>query len=392
LELLVYLAIVPLVLLSIASVAYSIIYFINLNTHYGEIEAQVTLIMAMTGPSQSFEIFLLKLNNQLLKPSRLIIGIESKQDPAYQKVLDLKARADFPVEIAIAGFATQSSQKCHNLISAFDILKTQQDYPEYVVLCDADISPPNWWLSALVKPLVNKTADIVSGYRWQQAKTNDFWENLTVFLDRKIALLPRPHAAEIVWGGSIAMTREVFKDVLQSGILTKTLSDDLSIGTYVYSKKYRVLNRRVLLVPSDAPKGLKAVWGFGVRQYQIMKIYRPKLWILSFFGAFFRFVGWSAIFYSLSISINFISIIIFIYFCLIIYIFYEFKIANLLQFKESRCKLNYQIFLVIIKPIIDLLNFLIILNSVFLLSVRWGNFVYHVKDMLMVYVERKELS
>ena len=386
-----YLAILPLVLLSIASLAYAIIYYVYLNTHHGDVQARVALVMAMTGPSHGFESFLLKLNNQLLKPACLIIGVESKQDPAYQKVLELKGRADFPVEIAIAGFATQCSQKCHNLISAFDILITQQDYSNYVVLCDADISPPNWWLSALIKPLVNKTADLVSGYRWQQAKTNDFWENLIVFLDRKIALLPRPKTAEIVWGGSVAMNNEVFRDILQSGILTNTLSDDLSIGTYVYSKKYRVLNRRMLLVPSDAPQGPRAAWGFGVRQYQIMKIYRPKLWLLSFLGALFKGMGWSAIFYCLFISINFISIIIFIYFCLTICFLYEFKITNLLQMKESRYKWGYQLILVIIQPIVDLFNLLIILNSFYALSVRWRHLVYNVNEMSLVCNNRKDL-
>ncbi len=374
-----YLAIVPLVLLSIASLVYAIIYYIYLNTHHSAVEAQVTLVMAMTGPSHGFESFLLKLNSQLLKPGRLIIGVESKQDPAYQKVLDLKGRADFPVEIAIAGFATQSSQKCHNLLSAFELLSIPKDYPEYVVLCDADISPANWWLSALVKPLVNNTADLVSGYRWQQAKTNDLWENLTVFLDRKIALLPRPQAAEIVWGGSVAMTHEVFRDILQSGILTSTLSDDLSIGIYVYSKKYRVLNRRMLLVPSDAPKGLRSAWGFGVRQYQIMKIYRPKLWFLAFLGALFRVVGWGALFYCLFISTNFIYIIFLIYLCMILCVFFEFNIIRLLQFQEKSNKRIYQYFLVIICSFIDLFKFLIILKSTYSYFIIWGHVAYKVR-------------
>jgi cellulose synthase/poly-beta-1,6-N-acetylglucosamine synthase-like glycosyltransferase len=384
----VYLAIVPLVLLSIASLAYAIIYYIYLNTHHSAVEAQVTLVMAMTGPSHSFESFLLKLNSQLLKPRRLIIGVESKQDPAYQKVLDLKGRADFRVEIAIAGFATQSSQKCHNLLSAFDLLSTPKDYPEYVVLCDADISPANWWLSALVKPLVNNTADLVSGYRWQQAKTNDFWENLTVFLDRKIALLPRPQAAEIVWGGSVAMTHEVFRDILQSGILTATLSDDLSIGTYVYSKKYRVLNRRMLLVPSDAPKGLRSAWGFGVRQYQIMKIYRPKLWFLAFLSALFRVVGWGALFYCLFISINFIYIFLFIYICSIISCIFDFKISQLLYFKDTKHKIINQYCIVIINPFIDFFHFLIILKSISSSRLKWGVVTYKVRGKLLICTER----
>lgn len=268
-----YLAIAPLIILSTLSFVYAVIYSYYLKPHHGDIQANVTLIMVVTGHSIYFKDLLIQLNLQELKPSRLVIGIESKTDPAYQQIMDLAKFADFPIQLIVAGLATTSSQKCHNLLAVFDALNPSQVRSEYIVFCDADIHPPTWWLSALIKPLANQSADLVSGYRWQQVQHNTLAAHLTAFLDHKIALLPRPLSADIIWGGSVAMSFEVFQSVVEAGIFKHTLSDDLALASYARIKKYRVLNRRVLLVPSTVPESIVSAWRFGVRQFQIIKIY-----------------------------------------------------------------------------------------------------------------------
>lgn len=376
LDLYIYLAVAPLIILSMASVIYAVMYRFYLNSHHGDVNANVTIIMAMTGVSENFANLLTKLNSQIVKPSKLLIGVESESDPGYRKILDLRSSVDFPIEISIAGLATDCSQKSHNLLSAFSLIDNGKDTGNYIVLCDADINPPVWWLSALIKPLINKKADLVTGYRWQQTQSMGLWANLIVFLDRKIALLPRPESAQLIWGGSVSMTNIVFQSILKSGVLSKTLSDDLTIGSYSYLKGFKVLHRRLLLVPSLAPQGLRAAWSFGVRQYKIIKIYRPIVWVLAFLGALLRVVGWFLVIYLSLIKPVYIFVIAFLYILSLLQVFIEMKITELLNLKENRQGWIYQYSLILIRPCIDLFQFFIIMASVFSNRISWSHVDY----------------
>ena len=377
LELFSHLAIVPLVLFSVVAVIYGGAYVFYLNTHHSETHAEVTLVMAMTGPSANFQALLLKLNAQTLKPKQLLIGIESEKDPAYQVVLRYASSASFPIGVAVAGCATTTSQKCHNLLSA--VSKLSPEDTSAIVLLDADISPPAWWLGALLKPIVARTADIVSGYRWQQANSLDLGAHLITLLDRAAAVLPRPQAAGILWGGSIALSRAAFDSVLRSGILTQTLSDELMLARYVQTQQYRILNRRLLLVPSQATKGLSKGWHFGVRQYQVMKIYRPKIWCLALLVSLLSMLGWVSLIYHSIYSPQFLALLLFILLCSATTIANAKSIADKLLFKEPRQYWAYQYCLAIAKPLVDVFECTMLIASISTQKVKWGHVTYLVK-------------
>ncbi len=373
-----YLPILPLVLFSIASLVFAAIYKFYLNTHQGNVQAEVTLIMAMTGSSESFKSFLYQLNEQLLKPARLIISVESMADPAYATIQKHACLASFPIEITIAGLASISSQKSHNLVSALKWLKQNGDLNDYVVLCDADIQPPKWWLSALVKPLLNQQADMVTGYRWQQAQNNGLGSNLVVFLDRKIAVLPRPLSAELVWGGSVAMSQAVVQSVLKSGVLLDTLSDDLTLASYAAKERFRVLSRRLLLVPSHAPNTLMQAWAFAVRQYKIMKVYRPLLWCAALLVSILKVIGWVVLLYLASFAL-----VPFVFALLLLalsatQVRLEKRIAEHLGFVEPPERWRYQYCLAVAKPCVDLWHCVLIGMSMFAHQIRWGHVYYEV--------------
>ena len=378
-----YLAVLPLSVFSLASVVFAAIYKWYLNSHHGDVQAEVTLVMAMTGESDSFEPLLGRLNAQLLKPARLIISVESVADPAYATIQQHRWLASFPVEITIAGLASISSQKCHNLVSALEWfsqkwLSEKNGSTNYVVLCDADIQPPAWWLSALVKPLVNQQADLVTGYRWQQAQNNDFGSNLVVFLDRKIAVLPRPLSAELIWGGSVAINQAVLQAVLKSGLLLNTLSDDLSLASYAAQQNFRVLSRRLLLVPSGAPDSLVQAWAFAVRQYKIMKVYRPLLWCAALVVAVLKVIGWVVLLYLASFTPTLFVFALLLLALSLIQVRIEKTITEYLGFVESQQRWIYQYCLAISKPFIDSVHCLIILMSMFTHLIRWGHVSYEV--------------
>jgi len=248
-----------------------------------------TLVLPLTGPAPDLDTLLQALEGQSLVPRRLIVSVESVQDPAYRRAADLAEGRRFPIEIVVAGHATHCAQKCSNLIAALRRIDAQD---EAVVFLDADILPTRWWLSALVTPLLDGSADVVNGYRWPIISTPTVAAHLAASIDRAIALLPRLGSLRLTWGGSLGLSPRSLRALEPDRILAATLSDDCAIGEYAAARGLRVLTRRALLVPTPVRGGLASVWRFGRRQYQIIRIYRPTLWGLAFCALSTRLLAW----------------------------------------------------------------------------------------------------
>ena len=211
--------------------------------------AAATLILPVTGPSPGLDTLIAALNAQTLSPRRLIVSVESPEDPAYRRAHDVSLLACFPVEVVVAGEATHQAQKCRNQQAA---LARIDDGDEVIVLMDADIRPQPWWLSALATPLADGYSDIVTGQRWQQVARHRLGAHLVTAIDRGLMLLPRlaMAPARVVWGGSVALSRSAAIAVDLPGLLDRTLSDDLSLAERAASAQLRVLTRGALLVAS----------------------------------------------------------------------------------------------------------------------------------------------
>lgn len=282
---------------SLAAAAWS---FRRLRLPRGESTGSATLVMAVTGKAPRLERLLRALERQTLKPRRLILAIESVADPAFQVAERLTcSQTDFPLEIVIAGQAERSAQKCLNLIAAYRRIDSED---EIIVMLDADILPPPWWLSALVTPLMRGHCDIVTGYRWPMIERQTLGAHLIVAIDRTVALLPRPRWGRAVWGGTLAVHRRAFDILDLEHEFGRTLSDDLTVGTLAAERGLRVLSRGALLVPTPLALDFRSAWQFGRRQYQIIRIYRPQIWMLALLTMSVQQAGWTAVLTRLDIS------------------------------------------------------------------------------------------
>jgi len=238
--------------------------------------ADVALVLPLTGPSPSLEELLAALAAQLLRPRRLIVAVESRDDPAYRRAAALGGNyAGLRIELVVAGLSPWRSQKCTNLLAA---LRQLDDNDAYVVLFDADIRPQPWWLAALVAPLAAGRADIVNGYRWQMPKTLSLATALVAAIDHTIATLPRLSMTRAIWGGSLALTRHALQILDLPATIGRALTEDLPIGERAAETGLRVLTRRAIRVPTPLDGRFQELWRFGRRQYQLIRIYRPGLW------------------------------------------------------------------------------------------------------------------
>jgi hypothetical protein len=266
---------------SLSSIALALLFFARLRILNDRLSANVALVLPVTGTLPGLEDLLAALTAQSLRPRRLIVSVEAREDPAYRRVAALAE--EFPqlnVELVVAGLSPLRSQKCTNLLAALAQLETDD---EYVVLLDADIRPQPWWLAMLVAPLAAGRADIVNGYRWPVPTRISLGTALVAAIDRAIAVLPRVRWTKPAWGGSLAFTRNALAALDLPNTIGHALTEDLPIGDRAVQTGLRVLTRRAIRPPTPLAGNFRDVWRFARRQYQLIRLYRPGLWCFAAF-------------------------------------------------------------------------------------------------------------
>jgi hypothetical protein len=232
----------------------------------------VVLILPLAGAPPGLPTLLRALAGQSLPPARLIVATEQGDEGAMRAAGSVPL--PFPVEFVTAAPAAHRGQKCSNILAGLARLTAEEPV---IVLLDADIRPPPWWLSTLASPVLDGTADLVTGYRWLQPGPGPA-SQLAAWLDRSVVALPRVRWMPVAWGGSLALGPAALAEGAAAAALERTLSDDLSLAEMAARRGLRVLTRRILLLPTPLEGGPGAVAGFVVRQHRILHLYRPALW------------------------------------------------------------------------------------------------------------------
>jgi hypothetical protein len=238
----------------------------------------VTLVVPVTGAAALLEDLYARLCRQTCRPTRLLLVVESIQDPAFARASALRGRDGLEVHVLVAGLARHAGQKCHNLAYA---LRRNDLLEEHVVLADADIAPEPTWLADLLFRVHHGTADIVTAYRWLMPQVANLPTLACAWLDRSIATLPKWDALGMCWGGSIAMRRETMLRLDAVGLLGAEILDDLALADAARAHGLRVTFRAAVLVATPSTHTWRSLLAFGTRQYQFIRLYRPWLWRLA---------------------------------------------------------------------------------------------------------------
>ena len=266
---------------SLWSVALADLFFARLRVQDARFSATVALVLPATGALPGLEDLLAALTAQSLRPRRLIVSVEAREDPAYPRVTALaQCYPQLKIDLVVAGLSPLRSQKCTNLLAALAQLEPDE---EYIVLLDADIRPQPWWLAMLVAPLAAERADLVNGYRWPVPTRMSLGTVLAAAIDRAIAVLPRVRRTRPVWGGSLALTRSALAALDLPNTIGHALTEDLPMGDRAAQTGLRVLTRRAIRPPTPLAGNLRDAWRFARRQYQLIRLYRPGLWCFAAF-------------------------------------------------------------------------------------------------------------
>ncbi len=233
---------------SLSSVALALLFFTRMQVLDDRLSASVALVLPATGALPGIEDLLAALTAQSLRPRRLIVSVEAREDPAYPRVAALAERyPELNVELVVAGLSPLRSQKCTNLLAALAQLDADD---AYIVLLDADIRPQPWWLAMLVAPLAAGRADLVNGYRWPVPTRMSLGTVLVTAIDRAVAVLPRVRWTRSAWGGSLAFTRNALAALDLPNTIGHALTEDLPIGDRAAQTGLRVLTRRAIRPPT----------------------------------------------------------------------------------------------------------------------------------------------
>ncbi len=250
---------------------------------------RVALIISVKGVSENFERFLDFALGQDYPNYRVIFVTASENDPAHATIRERLAGPNGPVLI-VAGTAHDTGQKVHNQREAFRHL---EEADRIVAFADGDLFGRKDWLSCLVMPLNFSQADCTTGYRWFIPADQSLPNRVVSLIGTAIEPLIGPNWRMCLWGGSMAVTREVFEEMEIPKNLIGSINDDARISQLARAAGKRMRYVRSVAAPSPVDFGWGTLFEFGRRQYFQLRIYQPLLWWMAlmipllFLAAFF---------------------------------------------------------------------------------------------------------
>jgi hypothetical protein len=253
-------------------------------TNYGP----AVLIVPVRGVPAGLNALWHGICTQTYSPLRVIFAIESEADPAYAALRALTGGP--PVEIVVAGLATERSQKVHNQLAA---LRRLQPEDAVVVFADADIAPVPNWIAYLIHDLGERDFAMTSGYRWM-VPADDRWSTAFVCVaNSSVASLPRSRRVNLVWGGSMALRRHSLERLDLERLWARAVSDDLTLVRAMRARDGMLRRPRRALVPAPVSYDRRDAIEFGRRQYLLLRMHAPGIWMLAAACTTVPLVGWA---------------------------------------------------------------------------------------------------
>lgn len=223
----------------------------------------------------------------------LCFVVEDACDAAYEKLNEIKDRLEpestaANVRILVAGHTTGCSQKIHNLLHSYQNMpgKTQ-----VLAFADSDACVPAHWLNHLVYPLRKPKTGATTGYRWFVPEKNNLATLAMSAMNAKIAQMLGNSRFNQAWGGSMAITREMFEQTNLPQIWKNAISDDLTLSYAVKKQKKKIIFAPACLVASYESTTWPALFEFARRQFVITKVTMPRTWAFALFCSTIALVG-----------------------------------------------------------------------------------------------------
>jgi ceramide glucosyltransferase len=232
------------------------------------------------GVDQGLRLNLLALFRQHYPAYELVFVSDRAEDPgldiARQLSRELGAETVARTRFVVAGKASDSGQKVHNLRAA---LEEADGSSEVFVFVDTDARPRPDWLRALVAPLGVEGAGAATGYRWFLPAGGGLASQLRSVWNASIASALGPDVrGNFCWGGSTAVRRETLERLGMHERWRGTVSDDYALTRALQAAGLPIRFVPVCLTASVEDCTLPELFEFTTRQLKITRVYAPHLW------------------------------------------------------------------------------------------------------------------
>lgn len=240
------------------------------------------VIVPCKGRDLQLSANLRRLFQQRYHPYELLLVVESDDDPAAT-IIDrlIDAFRHVRARRIVAGRATDSGQKVHNLCAA---IAEVGPHVEVLAFADSDAQPRSDWLQRLAEGLDKPGVGAVTGYRWFVPVHATLPNLLLSSINASVAALLGPGGHNFVWGGSWAILRERFHDLGLPAGWKGTLSDDLVVTRLLKERGLKIVFEPNCLVASPLDIGAPQLTEFLRRQYLIGRCYMPRWWQVGLLG------------------------------------------------------------------------------------------------------------
>jgi cellulose synthase/poly-beta-1,6-N-acetylglucosamine synthase-like glycosyltransferase len=258
-----------------------------LNFFRRELEAPRTLYMPHAsvfvpcrGMDQGLRLNLLALFRQHYPAYELVFVSDSVDDPALeiarQLAQELEGESVARTRFVVAGPATESGQKVHNLRAAVAAADASS---EVFVFVDTDARPRADWLRTLVAPLADEGVGAATGYRWFLPARGNLASQLRSVWNASIAsALGANVRGNFCWGGSTAIRRETFERLEMLERWRGTVSDDYALTRALQAAQLPIRFVPACLNASVEDCTFPELFEFTTRQLKITRVYARHLW------------------------------------------------------------------------------------------------------------------
>lgn len=251
----------------------------ELTQEYSEFTPFVTVFVPCRGVDDGLSENFTAILAQDYPAFEIIVISDRAADPALAVVAEAGRsfeKQDSPsVRVVIAGPATDSGQKVHNLRFAVDEADPQSRVFAFV---DTDARPSPGWLQSLVAPLSDERIGAATGYRWFVARGGTASHLRSVWNASIASALGAQRDKNFCWGGSTAIRRETFERLKVSECWRGTVSDDFTMTRVLHEAALPIKFVPQCLTPSFESCSFHELIEFTTRQLKITRAYAPHLW------------------------------------------------------------------------------------------------------------------
>ncbi|MEP6742710.1 MAG: glycosyltransferase family 2 protein [bacterium] len=247
----------------------------------------VSVFAPCRGLEDGLEQNLTALFEQDYPAYEIIFVSDRADDPALALIAKLteaqQAASRVSTKLIIAGPATDSGQKVHNLRTAIGSADTRS---EVFVFVDTDARPQSGWLRSLIAPLADEKMGAASGYRWFIPVNGGLASHLRAVWNASIAsALGAGEDKNFCWGGSTAIRKSTFESLQIGERWRGTVSDDFTLTRALQEAKLPIHFVPACLVPALDSCTMRELFEFTNRQLKITRVYAPHLWKPVFLGS-----------------------------------------------------------------------------------------------------------